>query len=172
MHHNAPWWASFRRVCRIDYTKNNNQTNNNSPYYTYMVSLMCLIVVLVGLPLLTIYRVPARCICWTMRIINLILYAVTSDEEVPLNPLTSCTRINFDVRSYGCVWNDRPWAGSWSPCGNIARPLSGKWPERTRSCSGWFIQSFCRRIIVPEASGHPTVTFPYNSLVNPKFQHR
>jgi hypothetical protein len=42
----------FRRACRIDYNKNNNQTNQmmSFNYTMHGGSLMCLIVVLVGLP--------------------------------------------------------------------------------------------------------------------------
>jgi hypothetical protein len=120
--------------------------------------------------LLTIYRAFQHdAFCWTMR----------NNKSYPLLPdfgrrgtvesvLTSCTRINFDVRSYGCVCQMMIAHGLvyGHPAEKIARPLSAVNGLRTdRTCCAWFIQSFVVVDYSTKSVWPPYSYIPYSSLL-------
>jgi hypothetical protein len=155
MHHDEPL------ACRIDYTKNNNQTNSQQSFIIqYMVvSLMCLIVVLVGLPLLTIYAFQHDAFAGPCALINLILYCRNRTKRYRWIRIDELYLIISTSEVTAEMWSHMGWF--MVTLRKIARPLSavnGLWtnPVMQRMVYSELLSSY----IVPEASGHPTVTFP------------
>jgi hypothetical protein len=129
---------------------------------------MCLIVVL-GLD----------CPCWRSiafqhdafagpcAIINLILYCRNFGRRGTVESvLTSCTRINFDVRSYGCVCQMIAHGlVHGHPAENSTAIVRGKWPSNG---SGHAAHGLFRAFVVVDYSTKsvwpPYSYIPYNSL--------
>jgi hypothetical protein len=125
-----------------------------------VVSLMCLIVVLGMIALLTIYRSSTMHL-WTMRSKS---YPLGNfGRRGTVESVLTVALESISTSEVTAVCEMIAWAGS-SPLRKIAAIVRGKWPERTRSCSGWFYSELFVVVCYCTKRQPPYSYIPYNSL--------
>ncbi len=148
----APWWASFRRVYRIDYA---NKTINRIQRCSYNCTMhygrfdvfdCC---VGVGLPLLTIYRAFQHdTFAGPCALINLILYFSPSRMRGTVQSAVAISiRIRFASWKAASVWNVIAHGlVHGHPAENSTAIVRGKWPLNAPGhAEHRLFIAFCRR---------------------------
>jgi hypothetical protein len=133
----------------------------------------CLIVVLVDCPCWRSIVRSSTIFAGPCALINLILYCRQSGRRGTVESvLTSCTRINFDVRIAACVKCDRPWLVHGHPAENSTAIVHGKWPSNGpgHAADGLFrafVVDYCTKSVWPPYSYISFITLRTNQVLVP-----